>query len=186
MAEGIRGTRETLLDADGIAETIAAMAAALSGVEPNDDLALVGIRTRGVPLAERLREALEPGNPARLPLGTLDITLYRDDLSSLGPQPITGPTDLPFDVDGKTIVLVDDVIYTGRTARAAIEALIAFGRPRAVRLAVLVDRGHREYPIQPDIAGMRVATQPRQVVEVNLRETDGEDRVDLATPTEER
>lgn len=174
--------REMLLDAAGLRRAIESMAAQLRALlADGEDAELVGILRRGVPLAERLRAALAPTRPDQFPLGKIDITLYRDDLSTLGPQPIVGPTHLPFTIDGRTVVLVDDVIYTGRTVRAALEAVIAYGRPRAVRLAALVDRGHREYPIQPDIVGHRVQTTPNQIVEVHLTEIDGDERVDLLT-----
>jgi pyrimidine operon attenuation protein/uracil phosphoribosyltransferase len=142
--------------------------------------ALVGIRTRGLVIARRLFESLHAGHPA-LRFGVLDITLYRDDLSTLASQPVVGTTELDFPVDGCTVILVDDVIYTGRTARAAIEAVVAYGRPAAIRLAVLVDRGHREYPIHADFTSFQVATAPDQIVHVRLHETDGEDAVDLVT-----
>ncbi|MBN1475181.1 bifunctional pyr operon transcriptional regulator/uracil phosphoribosyltransferase PyrR [Candidatus Sumerlaeota bacterium] len=174
---------QRLMSPEDIERTLRGIARGIAEIEGGfDDLALVGIRRRGVPLAQRLQHLLSPSRPDAIPLGQLDITLYRDDLSSLGPQPIIGPTDLPFDVDGRTIVLVDDVIFTGRTVRAALEALVSYGRPHAVRLAVLVDRGHREYPIQPDAVGLRVETDPNQVIEVRLTETDGQECVDLLTP----
>jgi pyrimidine operon attenuation protein/uracil phosphoribosyltransferase len=176
------GTRELLLDAAGIERAIREMAERLREiVAPGDEVALVGIVRRGVPLAERLRAALRPERPEQCPIGKIDITLYRDDLSTLGPQPIVGPTHLPFVVDGRTVVLVDDVLFTGRTVRAALQAIVDYGRPSAVRLATLVDRGHREYPIQADIVGHRVETIRSQMVEVRLMEIDGEERVDLVT-----
>ncbi|MCB2155005.1 bifunctional pyr operon transcriptional regulator/uracil phosphoribosyltransferase PyrR [bacterium] len=143
--------------------------------------AIVGIRTRGLVLARRLHAALEQQTGAEIPFGTLDITLYRDDLSTLGAQPIVGRTDLAFPVDEMTIVLVDDVIYSGRTTRAAIDALLAYGRPSAIRLVVLADRGHREYPIQPDVVGFEIPTTREQIVRVNVRELDGADGVDLVS-----
>ncbi len=178
--------RRDLHGAEEIAAALDRIATQIRDLHGADDtLALVGIQRRGVPLAERLRRALAPDQPDRIPLGQLDITLYRDDLSSLGPQPIVGPTELPFDVDGRTVVLVDDVLFTGRTVRAALEALIAYGRPRTVRFVVLVDRGHREYPIQPDAVGIKIPTTHAQSVEVRLRETDDEERVVLVTPPQE-
>jgi pyrimidine operon attenuation protein/uracil phosphoribosyltransferase len=186
MADQAAVTREVIFDADSMREALRAMAARLLASARADQISLVGIQRRGVPLAQRLRQELAPTNPEGIPLGILDITLYRDDLSSLGPQPIVGPTHIPFDVDGHTIVLVDDVLFTGRTVRAALEALLAFGRPRAVRLAVLVDRGHREIPIQADVAGFTVETTPGQVVEVHLAEIDGDDGIELVTREEER
>ena len=140
-----------------------------------DDLALVGVLTRGVPLARRISENLIRFEGLDAPVGSLDITLHRDDLSVEDPE-LKG-SDVPFDVTGKTVVLVDDVLYTGRTARAAMEALLELGRPAAVRLAILVDRGHRELPIRADYVGKNVPTARGQRVLVNLEETDGEDGV---------
>lgn len=182
MTRSRAATKQMLHGSESISGILEEMASQLRGLLPRDEpVAVVGIRTRGVPLAYRLRALLDPAHPERIPFGKLDITLYRDDLSSLGPQPIVGTTDLPFDVEKHTIVLVDDVIFTGRTARAGLEALIEFGRPRAIRFAVLVDRGWREYPIQPDVAGYRIQTTLNQIVEVRLGEIDGEDRIDLVT-----
>ncbi len=182
MAEPAAGNCKVLQDESALDHTIEAMASQLVElVRGEDSLAVVGIRTRGLTLAERLHDILVNKVQDELPLGILDITLYRDDLSTLGSQPIVGPTHLPFDVDGRTIILVDDVIFTGRTVRAALEALIAFGRPRAVRLAVLVDRGHREYPVQPDVVGLQVQTTRNQIVKVHFTEIDGANRVDLLT-----
>ena len=140
-----------------------------------DDLALVGVLTRGVPLARRISENLTRFEGLDAPVGSLDITLHRDDL--LGKSPEVKGSSVPFDVTGKTVVLVDDVLYTGRTARAAMEALLELGRPAAVRLAILVDRGHRELPIRADYVGKNVPTARGQQVLVNLEETDGEDGV---------
>ncbi|MFI5226379.1 MAG: bifunctional pyr operon transcriptional regulator/uracil phosphoribosyltransferase PyrR [Candidatus Limnocylindrales bacterium] len=140
-------------------------------------LALVGIQRRGVPLARRLADAVEEHEGVRLAVGALDITFYRDDLSLVAAQPIVKGTDLPFDLNGATIVLVDDVLYTGRTIRAAMDALVDFGRPQAIRLAVLVDRGHRELPIRADHVGKNVPTSREEVVRVHLVEIDGADDV---------
>ena len=142
-------------------------------------LVLVGIQRRGVPLARRLAEAIAEHEGVTLPVGALDITFYRDDLSKLGQSPVLKGTDLPFEVEGATVVLVDDVLYTGRTIRAAMDALREFGRPRAVRLAVLVDRGHRELPIRADHVGKNVPTSREEIVRVRIREVDGEDAVDI-------
>jgi pyrimidine operon attenuation protein/uracil phosphoribosyltransferase len=142
-------------------------------------LALVGIQRRGVPLARRIADAIEEHEGARLPVGALDITFYRDDLSMIAQQPVVKGTDLPFDLNGLTIVLVDDVLYTGRTIRAAMDALVDFGRPQAIRLAVLVDRGHRELPIRADHVGKNVPTSREEVVRVHLAETDGTDGVEI-------
>jgi pyrimidine operon attenuation protein/uracil phosphoribosyltransferase len=141
-------------------------------------LVLVGIQRRGVPLARRLAEAIEEHEGARLPVGALDIEFYRDD-ARLGHSPLVKGTDVPFAVDDATVVLVDDVLYTGRTIRAAMDALREFGRPRAVRLAVLVDRGHRELPIRADHVGKNVPTSREEVVKVRITEVDGEDAVDI-------
>jgi pyrimidine operon attenuation protein/uracil phosphoribosyltransferase len=143
-------------------------------------LALVGIQRRGVPLAQRMAEAIEENEGVRLPVGALDITFYRDDLSLVAQQPIVKGTDLPFDLNGTTVVLVDDVLYTGRTIRAAMDALIDFGRPRAIRLAVLIDRGHRELPIRADHVGKNVPTSREEIVHVRLAEVDAEDEVTIA------
>jgi len=148
-------------------------------------LVLVGIQRRGVPLAHRLAEAINEHEAALIPVGALDITNQRDDLSKLGQAPLVKGTDLQFEVEGATVVLVDDVLYTGRTVRAAMDALREFGRPRAVRLAVLVDRGHRELPIRADHVGKNVPTSREEVVRVRVHEVDGEDAVDIeqvATP----
>ncbi len=141
-------------------------------------LVLVGIQRRGVPLARRIAAAIRDNEGAQLPVGALDIEFYRDD-ARLGHAPIVKGTDLPFEIDGATVVLVDDVLYTGRTVRAAMDALREFGRPQAVRLAVLVDRGHRELPIRADHVGKNVPTSREEVVRVRVREVDGEDAVDI-------
>ena len=144
-------------------------------------LALVGIRTRGVPLARRLARTIQEINQHDLPTGTLDITLYRDDLmrTAVGAQPVVRRTEIPFSIDDKRILLVDDVLYTGRTIRAALDALIEFGRPRAIQLIVLVDRGHRELPIKADYVGKNLPTSPEESVQVRLLEIDGQDEVVL-------
>jgi pyrimidine operon attenuation protein/uracil phosphoribosyltransferase len=142
-------------------------------------LALIGIQRRGVPLARRIAESIREHEGAELPVGALDITFYRDDLSMIAQQPIVKGTDLPFDLNGRTVVLVDDVLFTGRTIRAAMDALVDFGRPQAIRLAVLVDRGHRELPIRADHVGKNVPTSREEMVRVHLAEIDGEDGVDI-------
>jgi pyrimidine operon attenuation protein/uracil phosphoribosyltransferase len=146
-----------------------------------DELALVGIRTRGVPLARRLARALKEINGDDVPTGALDITLYRDDLMRLavGPQPLVRRTEIPFSIDDRKILLVDDVLYTGRTIRAALDALIDFGRPRAIQLIALVDRGHRELPIKADYVGKNLPTSLKQSVQVRLQEIDGTDEIVL-------
>jgi pyrimidine operon attenuation protein/uracil phosphoribosyltransferase len=142
-------------------------------------LVLVGIQRRGVPLAGRIAEAIREHEGATIPVGALDITFYRDDLSLVAQQPVVKGTDLPFDLNGSTVVLVDDVLYTGRTIRAAMDALVDFGRPQAIRLAVLVDRGHRELPIRADHVGKNVPTSREEVVKVHIAEIDDEDGVDI-------
>jgi pyrimidine operon attenuation protein/uracil phosphoribosyltransferase len=142
-----------------------------------DGLALVGIRTRGVALARRIAERLQAIEGAKIPVGALDITLYRDDVGLKAEAPILRGTDIPFPVAGRTIVLVDDVLYTGRTIRAALDAVMDLGRPRMIQLAVLVDRGHRELPIRADYVGKNLPTARREIVQVMLKEHDGQDRV---------
>jgi pyrimidine operon attenuation protein/uracil phosphoribosyltransferase len=142
-------------------------------------LALVGIRTRGVSLARRTAEKIRAIEGVAPPVGTLDITLYRDDLGLLDEQPLVKATEIPFSIKGKTVVLVDDVLFTGRTIRAALDALIDLGRPRMIQLAVLVDRGHRELPIRPDYVGKNLPTSRRETVAVLLNEHDGTDKVVL-------
>jgi pyrimidine operon attenuation protein/uracil phosphoribosyltransferase len=148
------------------------------------DLALVGIRTRGVPLARRIAKSLHDINHEEVPTGALDITLDRDDLMrhAVGPQPVVRRTEIPFSIDDKRILLVDDVLYTGRTIRSALDALIDFGRPRSIQLICLVDRGHRELPIKADYVGKNLPTSLKQSVQVRLHEIDGEDEVLLDEP----
>ncbi|HET9083607.1 MAG TPA: bifunctional pyr operon transcriptional regulator/uracil phosphoribosyltransferase PyrR [Candidatus Limnocylindrales bacterium] len=149
-------------------------------------LLLVGIQRRGVPLARRIAEAIAENESVDIAVGALDITFYRDDLSLVAQQPVVKGTDLPFGIDGRTVVLVDDVLYTGRTIRAAMDALVDFGRPQAIRLAVLVDRGHRELPIRADHVGKNVPTSREEIVRVHLEEIDGEDGVDIERVVETR
>jgi pyrimidine operon attenuation protein/uracil phosphoribosyltransferase len=146
-----------------------------------DDLALIGIRARGVPIAERLASALHDLTGVSVPTGALDITLYRDDLmrNAVGPQPVLRSTEISFSIDDRLILLVDDVLYTGRTIRAALDALIDFGRPRAIQLVALVDRGHRELPIRADYVGRNIPTSQQQSVQVRLVELDGRDEVEV-------
>lgn len=169
-----------VMDADRMDRTLVRIAHEV--VERNrgvDELALVGIRTRGVPLARRLAQNVSAITGVQIPTGSLDITLYRDDLmrNPVGPQPVVRRTEIPFSIDDKKILLVDDVLYTGRTVRAALDALIDFGRPKAIQLIVLVDRGHRELPIRADYVGKNLPTAPRESVQVRLREIDGIDEV---------
>ena len=145
------------------------------------NLALVGIRRRGVELAARIQNILQKKS-VEIPLGILDITLYRDDLSAVAKQPVVRETQIQFDLDGKDILLVDDVLFTGRTIRAALSELVDFGRPRSIKLLTLVDRGHRELPIQPDFTGKFIQTENSQSIEVHLKELDGEDKILLIEP----
>ncbi len=142
-----------------------------------ENVALVGIRSRGVPIAEWLATKIELIQNKPVELGSLDINLYRDDLSEVSEQPVVRPTEIPFSITGKGIILVDDVLYTGRTIRAAMDALIDYGRPRFIRLLVMIDRGWRELPIQADYIGKRIKTTSAQNVKVMLKETDGENKV---------
>jgi pyrimidine operon attenuation protein / uracil phosphoribosyltransferase len=167
-----------IVDADGLRRIVTRIAHEI--VERNkgvDDLVLVGIRRRGVPLAQRIAEKIAEFEGKPPVLGSLDITLYRDDLSTIGHQPVVGSTDIPVDINGKIVVLVDDVLYTGRTVRAAMDALIDFGRPRAIQLAVVIDRGHRELPIRADFVGKNVPTSKKEVIGVKLKDLDGADSV---------
>jgi pyrimidine operon attenuation protein / uracil phosphoribosyltransferase len=171
-----------VMDAERMGRSLARIAHEIlernRGVE---ELALVGIRTRGVPLAKRLAHLIGEINKNEIPTGALDITLYRDDLMrhAVGAQPFVRRTEIPFSIDEKRILLVDDVLYTGRTIRAALDALIEFGRPRAIQLVVLVDRGHRELPIKADYVGKNLPTSLSQSVQVHLVEIDGRDEVEI-------
>ena len=171
-----------VMDADRIGRTLARIAHEI--LERNktvDDLALVGVRRRGVPLARRLALTLRELSGLDVPTGALDITLYRDDLMrpAAGPQPVVGQTDITFSLDDRRILLVDDVLFTGRTTRAALDALTDFGRPKSIQLIVLVDRGHRELPIKADYVGKNLPTSPEQSVQVRLVETHTVDEVVL-------
>ena len=171
-----------LFGADDIRRAIARLAHEV--VERNegvDNLVLVGLRTRGIPLARRLQERIHEFEGELVPLGELDITLYRDDVHQTVPRTLS-PTSIPVDIGNKTVVLVDDVLYTGRTIRAALDALIDLGRPRAIQLVCLVDRGHRELPIRPDYIGKNVPTSRHEKVAVRLEEIDGVDEVVLIQP----
>jgi pyrimidine operon attenuation protein / uracil phosphoribosyltransferase len=143
------------------------------------DLALIGVRRRGVPIAQRLSSIIRASSHVEIPVGTLDITLYRDDLSTIGPQPVVHSTEIDFVVDNRDLVIVDDVLYTGRTMRAAMNGLFDLGRPRRIRVCVLVDRGHRELPIEATFVGRAVETSDTEIVEVRLKEIDKEERVML-------
>jgi len=171
-----------VLDADQVARSLARIAHEI--LERNrgiEEVALVGIRTRGVPLAKRIAASIQDISGHEVPTGALDITLYRDDLmrTPVGPQPVVRKTEIPFSIDDQRILLVDDVLYTGRTIRAALDALIDFGRPRAIQLIVLVDRGHRELPIKADYVGKNLPTSAAQSVQVHLAEIDGRDEVEI-------
>jgi len=141
------------------------------------DLVLIGIRRRGIPLAQRLGKLLQRIEKKEIPVGTLDISLYRDDLTTLGPKPVVQKADLGIPVTGKVVILIDDVLYTGRTVRAAMDALFAHGRPRLVQFCVLIDRGHRELPVEATFVGRRIQTQDNEIVEVQLKETDDAEKV---------
>lgn len=172
--------KTTLMDAQGIQRALTRIAHEI--IEKNkgvQTVALVGIRTRGVPLAMRLAEIIEKIEGKKPPVGVLDITLYRDDLSTLSHQPIVHETKLPFVLDNVKIILVDDVLFTGRTVRAALDALIDIGRPTSIQLAVLIDRGHRELPIRADYVGKNVPTSKREVISVQLASVDSLEQVVL-------
>src|SRR5437868_8028322 len=174
--------QKQLLGADDIRRAIARLAHEV--VERNggvDSVVLVGLRTRGIPLARRLSRCIADFEGARLPLGELDITLYRDDVHQRAPRNLS-PTSIPVDISDKTVILVDDVLYTGRTIRAALDALIDLGRPRAIQLVCLIDRGHRELPIRPDYVGKNVPTSRHEKVAVRFEEVDGVDEVVLIQP----
>jgi pyrimidine operon attenuation protein / uracil phosphoribosyltransferase len=186
-----RAAAKILLDAEGLGRTLSRIAHEV--IERNDELtrlALVGIHTRGVPIAERLAALIEERSGEEIALGAVDITFHRDDAVADpvagAEQPVVGATSLDFDLNGATVVLVDDVLYTGRTIRAAIETLFERGRPARVQLAVLVDRGHRELPIRPDYVGKNLPTARNERIQVELEETDGADRILLVGAPEER
>ena len=169
---------KVVMDAEGINRSLTRIASEI--LEKNkggEDLVLVGIRTGGVFLAERLKRKISSIEGKEIPFGILDITLYRDDLSTSHRKPRLGKTDIPFSLDGKKVVLVDDVLFTGRTIRAAMDALLDFGRPKLIQLAVLIDRGHRELPIRADFVGKNLPSSLWQAVSVNLTEKDGKDEV---------
>jgi pyrimidine operon attenuation protein / uracil phosphoribosyltransferase len=170
--------KRRLADAKAVSALVAKLAAQISrhnrGVK---DLALVGIKRRGVPLANRLAVRLNAGRKPGIPVGAIDITLYRDDLQMVSETPIVRGSEIEFDINGKTLVLVDDVVFTGRTIRAALSELLDFGRPKGIQLAVLVDRGHRELPIHPDFVAKVIKTQRSDLVDIFLKETDGRDEV---------
>ena len=169
-----------IMDAKAIDRAITRIAHEI--VERNqgtDGIVLIGIRKRGVPLAKRIQKKLKEFEGADVPLGIIDITLYRDDLQQIGPTPIIRSTEIPQDITGKVVVLVDDVLFTGRTVRAALDQIIDFGRPKAIQLAVLVDRGHRELPVRADFVGKNLPTAKKEIVAVNVEEEDGFDGVSI-------
>jgi pyrimidine operon attenuation protein/uracil phosphoribosyltransferase len=175
-----RTATKPLLGADAMASTLSRIAHELLERNAPEDLVLVGIHTRGVPLARRLHRLLAERSGVECPVGSLDIIFHRDDAHmrpGREPQPVVYGTEIPVPLEGRTAVLVDDVLYTGRTVRAAIDALLEFGRPERVQLAVLVDRGHRELPIRPDYVGKNLPTSREERIQVELAEVDGEDRV---------
>ena len=172
--------KRQLLSATEIEQTLQRLAREIvekSGGAGN--LALIGIRRRGVPLANRIARAMRLPENTEVPVGTLDITLYRDDLSKIAAQPVLHSSEIPFNVDDKDVVLVDDVLYTGRTVRAAVNALFDLGRPQRIRLCVLVDRGHRELPMEAAFVGVRVPTTDKEIIEVRLNEIDHQEKVML-------
>ena len=171
----------TVLDARALGRTLRRMADEI--VELNngtDGLVIVGIQRRGVQLAARIVSLIHEREKVHIPQGALDITLYRDDLQTVGPRPVVGPTEIPVDIDGKVVIIVDDVLYTGRTVRAALDELADFGRPARIALAVVIDRGGRELPIAPDVVGKTVTMLPGRRVDVFVEELDGKDAVILA------
>lgn len=167
-----------VLNARAVARTISRMADEILELnEGTEGLVLVGIQRRGVQIAERIADVVRDREGVEVPRGALDITLYRDDLQSVGPRPVVGRTHLPIDLEGRTVVIVDDVLFTGRTIRAALDELADFGRPARILLAVLIDRGGRELPIQPDVVGKRIELGPRGRVDVFVPALDGRDEV---------
>lgn len=173
-------SKAVLMDSEVVGRTLKRLSYEI--VEKTDrleDLVLVGIRTRGVPICHTLAQNVKQAVGLDVPLGELDITMYRDDLTAVDSSPVLNGTKIDFDLNGKDVVLVDDVIYTGRTVRAAIDAVLALGRPRRIRLAVLVDRGHRELPIRPDYVGKNVPTSAKEVIAVHCLDTDGYVNVEL-------
>jgi pyrimidine operon attenuation protein/uracil phosphoribosyltransferase len=171
-------TPTTILDARAMDRTLRRMAEEILELNGGtENLIIVGIQRRGVQLADRIAHTIKEHDGVDVLRGALDITLYRDDLQTVGPRPVVGPTDLPWNLDGKRVVIVDDVLYTGRTVRAALDELADFGRPSRIALAVLVDRGGRELPIHADIVGKRIEVAPQDRVDVMVKELDGKDAV---------
>jgi pyrimidine operon attenuation protein/uracil phosphoribosyltransferase len=178
-----RPERTIILDARALSRALQRMAVAVVDLaHGTDNLVLIGIQRRGVELAERIAKLIEQDKGVVVPRGALDITLYRDDLETVGPKPVIGETHIPGELAGKHVVIVDDVLYTGRTVRAALDELADFGRPTRISLCVLVDRGGRELPIQPDIVGKRVEVKNGERVDVLVQELDGRDEVEVVRP----
>ncbi len=166
------------MDKNGLLRTLTCMAhEILEKNKGTQDLVIIGVRTRGAHLALRLADLIETIDGHKPPVGVLDITLYRDDLSSIAQQPVVHKTEIDFDIQDKKVILVDDVLYTGRTVRAALDELIDFGRPQFIQLAVLVDRGHRELPIRADYVGKNIPTSTKETIEVRLQESEGTDEI---------
>ncbi|MFO7767518.1 MAG: bifunctional pyr operon transcriptional regulator/uracil phosphoribosyltransferase PyrR [bacterium] len=177
--------RSTIMDSGQLERALARMAhQIIEATEGAKDLALVGMQTRGVDLALRLARLIKASADREIPVGVLDVTLYRDDFRNRGKTPEVRPSDIPYEVDGKILILVDDVLFTGRTVRAALDCLMDYGRPRAIRLAVLIDRGHRELPIRPDFTGQEVKTAEGEEILVRVLEHDDEDAVYLVEAPE--
>lgn len=173
-------SRAVLLDDRAIARALTRITSEIiERCQGTDDLLLVGIQRRGVEIAARLSRLLEQAEGRAIPYGKLDITLYRDDLQTIGPRPVIGATEIPGDLEDRTVMIVDDVLYTGRTIRAALDELADFGRPRRILLCVLIDRGGRELPIQPDIVGLRHPLTKDERIDVSVQELDGKDLVEL-------
>ena len=178
--------KNVIMDAEAMRRAIVRIAHEI--IEKNkgvENIIMLGIRTRGVPLAQRIAKEIENIEDVKVPVGFLDITLYRDDLSTLAYNPIVHGTELDFNISGKVIILVDDVLYTGRTIRAALDALIDMGRPKAIELAVLIDRGHKELPIRADFVGKNVPTAQKEIIDVTLNESDEVDEVIISEIAED-
>jgi pyrimidine operon attenuation protein/uracil phosphoribosyltransferase len=181
-----RRDKAVMMDAETIERTLVRLThEILERSQGVQDLVLVGIRTGGVYLAERIREKIRGVEGVQVPCGIIDIALYRDDIAVGLPRPLVGKTEIPFPLKDKKVILVDDVLYTGRTVRAAMDALIDFGRPKFIQLAVLIDRGHRELPIQADYVGKKILTTPQEEVTVTFRELEDQDRVVVQEPLPE-
>lgn len=180
MDESMLREKAQIVDAEGLRRALTRISHEI--VEKNHgtaDLVLVGIRRRGVHLAKRVKDKIKEFEGVDLPMGILDITLYRDDLKTVGPQPKLSATEIPVDINDKVVVLIDDVLYTGRTVRAALDAIMDVGRPRTIQLAVLVDRGHRELPIRADYVGKNVPTSKKEIIAVKVTEQDGVDGISI-------